>query len=59
MDGMRTMRASRLLQILLLLQNRERMTSAQLALELEVARRTILRDTPMRPRRFQSCCLGR
>lgn len=38
------MRASRLLQILLLLQNRGRMTSAQLARELEVARRTILRD---------------
>ena len=38
------MRASRLLQILLLLQNRGRMTSAQLASELEVARRTILRD---------------
>lgn len=38
------MRASRLLQILLLLQNRGRMTSAELARELEVARRTILRD---------------
>lgn len=38
------MRASRLLQILLLLQNRGRLTSAQLATELEVARRTILRD---------------
>ena len=38
------MRASRLLRILLLLQNRGRMTSAQLARELEVARRTILRD---------------
>jgi predicted DNA-binding transcriptional regulator YafY len=38
------MRASRLLQILLLLQNRGRMTSDQLAVELEVARRTILRD---------------
>jgi predicted DNA-binding transcriptional regulator YafY len=38
------MRASRLLQILLLLQNRGRMTSAALAEELEVARRTILRD---------------
>ena len=38
------MRASRLLQILLLLQNRGRMTSADLARELEVARRTILRD---------------
>ncbi len=38
------MRASRLLQMLLLLQNRGRMTSGQLAIELEVARRTILRD---------------
>ncbi len=38
------MRASRLLQILLLLQNRGRLTSAELAAELEVARRTILRD---------------
>ena len=38
------MRASRLLQILLLLQNRGRMTSGQLARELEVAQRTILRD---------------
>lgn len=38
------MRASRLLQILLLLQNRGRMTSAALARELEVAQRTILRD---------------
>jgi predicted DNA-binding transcriptional regulator YafY len=38
------MRASRLLRILLLLQNRGRLTSAQLATELEVARRTILRD---------------
>ena len=38
------MRASRLLRILLLLQNRGRMTSTQLAEELEVARRTILRD---------------
>ena len=38
------MRASRLLQILLLLQNRGRQTSAQLAEELEVAPRTILRD---------------
>jgi predicted DNA-binding transcriptional regulator YafY len=38
------MRASRLLQILLLLQNRGRMTSAALARELEVVRRTILRD---------------
>ena len=38
------MRASRLLQILLLLQNRGRMTSATLARELEVAQRTILRD---------------
>lgn len=38
------MRASRLLQILLLLQNRGRLTAAQLAHELEVDRRTILRD---------------
>lgn len=38
------MRASRLLQILLLLQNRGRQTSAQLADELEVVPRTILRD---------------
>ena len=38
------MRASRLLQILLLLQNRGRLTSGELARELAVARRTILRD---------------
>lgn len=38
------MRASRLLRLLLLLQNRGRMTSGQLAIELEVAQRTILRD---------------
>lgn len=38
------MRASRLLQLLLLLQNRGRMTCAQLASELEVNRRTVLRD---------------
>jgi predicted DNA-binding transcriptional regulator YafY len=38
------MRASRLLQILLILQNRGRMTSAGLARELEVTPRTILRD---------------
>jgi predicted DNA-binding transcriptional regulator YafY len=38
------MRASRLLQMLLLLQNRGRLTSAELAHELEVAPRTILRD---------------
>ncbi len=38
------MRASRLLRILLLLQNRGRLTSVQLAAELEVSRRTILRD---------------
>jgi predicted DNA-binding transcriptional regulator YafY len=38
------MRAARLLQMLLLLQNRGRMTSARLAAELEVTRRTILRD---------------
>ncbi|MEL6570776.1 MAG: HTH domain-containing protein [Pseudomonadota bacterium] len=38
------MRAARLLQILLLLQNRGRQTSVQLADELEVTPRTILRD---------------
>ena len=38
------MRASRLLQILLLLQNRGRMTAAALAREVEVTPRTILRD---------------
>jgi predicted DNA-binding transcriptional regulator YafY len=38
------LRAARLLQMLLLLQNRGRMTSAQLAIELEVTARTILRD---------------
>lgn len=38
------MRASRLLLMLLLVQNRGRMTSAELAAELEVSRRTILRD---------------
>ena len=38
------MRAARLLQMLLLLQNPGRMTSVQLAEELEVSRRTILRD---------------
>lgn len=38
------MRASRLLRILLILQNRGRMSSLQLATELEVARRTVLRD---------------
>ena len=38
------MRASRLLQILLILQNRGRQTAARLAAELEVAPRTILRD---------------
>lgn len=38
------MRASRLLQMLLLLQNRGRQTCAQLAHELEVTRRTVLRD---------------
>jgi predicted DNA-binding transcriptional regulator YafY len=37
-------RASRLLRLLLLLQNRGRMTTAALARELEVARRTVLRD---------------
>jgi predicted DNA-binding transcriptional regulator YafY len=38
------MRASRLLRILLILQNRGRVTTLQLATELEVARRTVLRD---------------
>lgn len=38
------MRAARLLQILLILQNRGRQTSVQLAEELEVTPRTILRD---------------
>ena len=38
------MRASRLLLMLLLVQNRGRMTSQQLAEELEVSKRTILRD---------------
>jgi predicted DNA-binding transcriptional regulator YafY len=38
------MRASRLLRILLVLQNRGRVTTLQLAMELEVARRTVMRD---------------
>ncbi|OFE16721.1 hypothetical protein BA895_03870 [Humibacillus sp. DSM 29435] len=38
------MRASRLLLMLLLVQNRGRMTSDDLAAELEVSKRTILRD---------------
>jgi predicted DNA-binding transcriptional regulator YafY len=38
------LRASRLLQILLLLQNRGRLSCADLARDLEVTRRTILRD---------------
>ena len=38
------MRAARLLHMLLLLQNRGRLSSAALARELEVSRRTILRD---------------
>lgn len=38
------MRAARLLHILLLLQNRGRLTAGSLAEELEVSRRTILRD---------------
>ncbi|MCB9992455.1 MAG: HTH domain-containing protein [Hyphomicrobiaceae bacterium] len=38
------MRAARLLRILILLQNRGRLTSRELAEELEVDRRTILRD---------------
>lgn len=44
MSYLRAMRAARLLQMLLLLQNRGRVTSAALARELEVTRRTILRD---------------
>jgi predicted DNA-binding transcriptional regulator YafY len=38
------MRASRLLRILLALQNRGRLTTLQLSTELEVARRTVMRD---------------
>ena len=38
------MRGARLLQILLMLQNRGRMTAAHLAAELEVSPRTVLRD---------------
>ena len=38
------MRASRLLRILLVLQNRGRVSTLQLAAELEVARRTVMRD---------------
>lgn len=38
------MRADRLLQIMLLLQNRGKMTASTLAEELEVSKRTILRD---------------
>ncbi|HTF06999.1 MAG TPA: HTH domain-containing protein, partial [Asanoa sp.] len=38
------MRASRLLSLLLLLQNRGRLTAGQLAGELEVSVRTIYRD---------------
>lgn len=38
------MRATRLLQILLMLQHRGRMTARALAAELEVAERTVLRD---------------
>ncbi len=38
------MRASRLLSLLLLLQNRGRLTAAQLAAELEVSERTVYRD---------------
>lgn len=44
MGGFKIMRAARLLQIMLLLQNRGRMSSLELANELEVTRRTILRD---------------
>lgn len=38
------MRAARLLRILLALQNRGRLTTLQLSTELEVARRTVMRD---------------
>ncbi|MBT8239930.1 MAG: HTH domain-containing protein [Acidimicrobiia bacterium] len=38
------MRAGRLVTIILLLQRRERMTAAELAVELEVSERTVLRD---------------
>lgn len=38
------MKASRLLHLLLLLQTRQRMTTAELAERLEVSRRTVLRD---------------
>lgn len=38
------MRAARILHMLLLLQNRGRLTAGALAEELEVSRRTILRD---------------
>ncbi|PWJ46495.1 Predicted DNA-binding transcriptional regulator YafY, contains an HTH and WYL domains [Quadrisphaera granulorum] len=38
------MKASRLLNLLLLLQTRERMTTSELAEQLEVSRRTVLRD---------------
>lgn len=38
------MKASRLLTLLLLLQTRQRMTTGELALRLEVSRRTVLRD---------------
>ena len=38
------MRASRLVNVLLLLQTRSRMTAAELAEELEVSVRTIYRD---------------
>ncbi|MDJ1134660.1 helix-turn-helix transcriptional regulator [Streptomyces iconiensis] len=38
------MKASRLLQLLLLLQTRQRLTTTELAARLEVSRRTVLRD---------------
>jgi predicted DNA-binding transcriptional regulator YafY len=38
------MKASRLLQLLLLLQTRQRITTAELAQRLEVSRRTVMRD---------------
>lgn len=39
-----SVKSSRLLSILLLLQNRGRMTAAQLAAEMEVSVRTVYRD---------------
>ena len=39
-----TMKSSRLLHLLLLLQTRQRITTTELAERLEVSRRTVLRD---------------